>query len=439
MLAIASPLGHPAYGPTRDPEAIAVLSVHASPLGELGRDENGGMNLAVRRLCEELSFRGVPTDVFVRREDPRSPSEQLIAPGSRQVLLEAGPPHPLPKSDVLAHLPQFATALLAHAASERRVYRLVHSHYWLSGFVGARVTQRWAIPWVHSAHTLARLKAQVGLTVDPERTAVEGVVMRGADRLVAASQAEAAALAELYDVDPHDICVVPPGVDAEQFAPRPTAALRARYRTHGRRVILCAGRLERLKGIDLLLEALADLRRRPGFNDVLLLCAGGDSGDGRRESGHPAGERGRLAARARELGLVGRVRFLGPLPREELAALDALAHVVAVPSLTETFGLVALEAQAAGTPVVASAVGGLLDVVKDGVGGRLVEGRDPVRFADALADVLTDPSLRARLGRDGRRHAESFTWSRAADRLLALYECVESVPERVSAETCACL
>lgn len=439
MLAIASPLGHPTYGPKREPRAIAVLSVHASPLGELGRGENGGMNLAVLRLCEELSARGVPTDVFVRREDPRSPSEQLIAPGSRQVLLDAGPPRPLSKSEVLAHLPQFTSALLAHAASESRSYRLVHSHYWLSGFVGARVTQRWAIPWVHSAHTLARLKAQVGLALDHERAAVEGVLMRGAHRLVAASQAEAVALADLYEVDPDDVCVVPPGVDAELFAPRPVAALRERYHTAGQRVVLCAGRLERLKGIDLLLDALDELSRRPGFDDVVLLCAGGDSGDGRREAGHPAGERGRLAARAHELGMTGRVRFLGPLPRKELAALDALADVVAVPSLTETFGLVALEAQAAGTPVVASAVGGLLDVVQDGVGGRLVEGRDPARFADALAEILTDAGLRARLGDGGRRHAEGFTWSRSADRLLALYECVESVQEHVPAEACACL
>ncbi|HEY6377790.1 MAG TPA: glycosyltransferase [Candidatus Dormibacteraeota bacterium] len=439
MPAIASPLGQPAYGPTRRPRAIAVLSVHASPLGELGRGENGGMNLAIRRLCEELSARGVPSDVFVRREDPEAPSEQLIAPGSRLVLLEAGPPQPLPKTELLALLPRFTAALLAHAASESRAYRLVHSHYWLSGFVAARATQRWRVPWVHSAHTLARLKAQVGLPLDEERAAIERVVVRGADRLVAASQSEAAALTDLYAVGPDDICVVPPGVDADLFTPRPTAALRDRYGTAGRRTVLYAGRLERLKGIDLLLDALADLRRRPGFADVLLLCAGADSGDGEREAGHPAGERGRLAARARELGLAASVRFLGPVPREELAALDALADVVAVPSLTETFGLVALEAQAAGTPVVASAVGGLVEIVRDGVGGLLVEGRDPVRFADALAVILGDPLTRARLGEGGRRHAQTFTWTRAADRLLALYDCVELADVRLPAEACACV
>jgi D-inositol-3-phosphate glycosyltransferase len=439
MAAIGSPSRAALPGPSRDRQAIAVLSVHASPLGELGRGENGGMNLAIRRLCEELSAAGVPTDVFVRRDDPDAPAERLIAPGSRMVLLEAGPAAPLPKSEVVNHLPRFTANLLAHAASESRHYRLVHSHYWLSGFVAARATQRWQVPWVHSSHTLARLKATAGLPLDPGRASVEEILVKGADRLVAVSEAEAAALATLYGADPDDVCVVPPGVDVDLFAPRPLRPLRDRYGTAGRRAILYAGRLERLKGLDLLLDAFYELRRRPGFEDVLLLCVGEDSGDGRHQAGHPDGERGRLTGRVREMGLDGAVRFLGAVPAEELAGLDALADVVAVPSMTETFGLVALEAQAAGTPVVACAVGGLRDVVADGVSGRLVEGRDPVRFADALAAVLADPSLRARLSEGARRRAETFTWGRAAERLLSLYDCVETPAAEGVAEACGCL
>src|SRR5206468_1591718 len=184
--------------PERPAEAIAVVSAHTSPLGALGQGEKGGMNLAVRRLCQELSARGLPSDVFVRRDDPDAPAEQLIAPHSRLVLLDAGPPEPLPKRQLLLHLPRLTRALLDHAASERRTYRLVHGHYWLSGWVASRASQRWGIPWVQSFHTLARLKAEVGLPLDAERAEVEAILVRGADRLLAHSPAEAEALARLY-------------------------------------------------------------------------------------------------------------------------------------------------------------------------------------------------------------------------------------------------
>jgi len=416
-----------------------VVTVHASPLGRLGHGENGGMNLAVRRFCEELAARGIPSDVFTRRDDPRAPAEELIAPGSRLVRLEAGPPRVVPKHEVVAHLPSFTSALLAHAESERRRYRLLHSHYWLSGWVASRARQRWDVPWVQSFHTLARLKEAAGLPPELQRAQAEEVLARGADRLVAMSAAEERALVELYDVDPDRVCVVPPGVDAEQFGRPAPAALRAELGLGGRRVVFAVGRLERLKGFDLLLEAVARLRLRPGFDDVVLLCAGADSGDGSSQAAHPDGERGRLESRAWELGLAGAVRFLGAVDGERLAALYALADVCAVPSMTETFGLVALEAQAAGTPVVASAVGGLVDTVADGQSGRLVDGRDPDDFATALAEVLGDEGLRRRLGEAARERAAGFTWSLAAERLLHLYDCVEEALPEGALETCACL
>lgn len=425
-------------GPVRPATAIAVISAHASPLGRLGRGENGGMNLAIRRLCEELAVRGVPSDVFVRRDDPDAPSERLIAPGSRLVLLEAGPSRPLPKSELLLHLPRLTRAVLDHAASERRRYRLVHGHYWLSGWVASRASQQWGIPWVQSFHTLARLKAQVGLPLDAERAEVEQILVRGADRLIAHSPAEAAALSDLYGADPEAVCVVPPGVDAELFGPRPLAALRRRHATEGRRVILYAGRLERLKGLDLLLHAMVRLRAAGGHDDVVLLCAGGASGDGQSQTDHPGGERGRLEELARELDLGDAVRFLGAVDPEELAGLYALADVAAVPSMTETFGLVALEAQASGTPVVACAVGGLVGIVDDGVTGTLVEGRDPAVFAAALAAILDDRGVRARMGDAARERATAWGWDRSADRLLSLYDCVEE-PTVHALAGCACV
>jgi len=419
--------------------ALAVVSVHASPLSPLGAGENGGMNLSIRRLCAGLADRGVPSDVFIRRDDPQAPAEELIAGGSRLVRLSAGPPEPLPKETVLGHLPAFTSALLAHAESERREYRLVHSHYWLSGWVARRAVQRWQVPWVHSFHTLARTKAAVGLPEDPVRAEVEAVLALKADRLVAGSSAEERDLARLYGAGAEKVCVVPLGVDMEDFAPRSTAAVRARLGLQGDRVILYVGRLERLKGADTLIEAVAELLRRPGFDGVRVLMVGGDSGDGLRQADHPDGERGRLEAMAAERGLLGRLDFLGPVAHAELADLYALADVCVVPSRTESFGLVALEAQASGTPVVAAAVGGLLDIVEDGVTGYLVEARDPVAYADRLAALLDDAALRRAMGDSARERAARLTWARSVDRLQALYDCVETPDPAHLLESCGCL
>ena len=416
-----------------------MLSVHASPLAELGVGEHGGMRRVVRRLCEGLAAAGIPSDVFVRRDDPRSPSEELLAPGSRLVRLSAGPPEPMPKRAVLDVLPAFTRALLEHAESERRSYRLVHAHYWLSGFVGRRAAQRWEVPLVQSFHTLARLKTSAGLPADPDRAEVEQILVRSADRLVALSPSEEDALVGLYAADPERVCVVPPGVDLERFSPRPTAGLRRALDLLHRRVVLYAGRLERLKGPDTLIEAMAALAARPGFADVVTLIAGDDSSDGRNESGHPGGERGRLAALAAEQGIGDRVRFLGAVAEAELADLYALADVCVVPSHTETFGLVALEAQASGTPVVAAAVGGLTDIVVDGVTGRLVTGRDPAGWAAAIAGLLGAGALRDQMGAAARDHAARYTWARATDRLRALYDCVEEPAGVHAEEACGCL
>jgi len=426
-------------GPNGARRAIAVLSVHASPVGRLGQGENGGMNLTVRQLCAGLSARGVPTDVFVRRDDPRAPAEELLAPGSRLVRLDAGPPEPVAKSRLLAELPLFTRALLDHVASERRAYRLVHSHYWLSGWVARRAVQRWGVPWVHSFHTLARMKSAAGMPDEPLRGEAEEVIAHAAERLVAMSPAEEQALVDLYGVDPETVCVVPPGVDMEQYAPRPAGGVRARLGLLDRRVVVYAGRLERLKGADLFVEAIAELLARPGFDDVVALVCGGDSGDGRRQARHAGGERGRLEELVAERGLVERVRFLGAVTPRRLADLYALADVCVVPSHTESFGLVALEAQASGTPVVAAAVGGLVDVVEDGVTGFLLEGRDPAVFAGRIGEVLADPALRERMGSAARERAGRYTWERSVERLLALYDCVEFPDSAGALESCGCL
>jgi D-inositol-3-phosphate glycosyltransferase len=397
------------------------------------------MNLTILELCAGLSARGVPTDVFVRRDDPRAPAEELLAPGSRLVRLDAGAPEPLAKSRLVTELPLFTRALLAHVASERRSYRLIHSHYWLSGWVARRAAQVWEVPWVQSFHTLARMKAAAGMPEEPVRGDAEAVLARAADRLVAMSPAEERALVDLYGTDPEKVCVVPPGVDMERYAPRPTGRQRVRLGLLDRRVVVYAGRLERLKGADLFVEAVARVLSRPGFDDVVALVCGEDSGDGRRQARNQGGERSRLESLVRERGLAGRVRFLGAVQPRLLADLYAMAEVCVVPSHTESFGLVALEAQASGTPVVAAAVGGLVEVVEDGVTGFLIDGRDPAAFAARIGELLGRPELRERMGAAARERAGQYTWDRSVERLVALYDCVES-PEPVGAlESCVCL
>ena len=414
------------------PEAVAVVSVHASPLAELGRGENGGMNVAIRQLCAGLSLLGIPTDVFVRRDDVLAPDEELIAPLSRLVRLPVGPARAIPKSEVRALSDPFAAVLLSHAESERRGYRVVHAHYWLGGLVARRLREAWGVAWVQSFHTLARTKARAGLPLDVVRAAAEAELVAGADRLVAASVSEAKDLIRLYRASRRRICVAQPGVDQRLFKARDTASLRRSLGLEGRRVVLFAGRLEPLKGADTLLDAVASLTARPGFGDLAVLVVGDDSGDGAASRAPFGGERRRLELLAEGTGLRERVRFLGAIPQESLGDYYALADVCVVPSRTESFGLVALEAQALGTPVVAAAVGGLREIVEDGVTGLLVEGRDPERYARAIASVLSDPHRHDEMSEAARSRAASFTWTRAADRLASIYDRLTAMAEPAS-------
>lgn len=398
--------------------ALAFISVHASPVSQLGRGENGGMNLAIRRICEDLSDRGIPTDVFVRRQSRREPAEELIARTSRVVRLEVGPARQLPKDEIRFLCDDFATAVEEHARSEARSYRAIHGHYWLGGLVSRSLRDAWGVPWIQSFHTLARTKARAGLPLDAVRARAEAEMIDAADRLVASSVSEAKDLIRLYGASRQRICIAQPGVDQRLFRPRNTAALRRRLGLDGRRVVLFAGRLEPLKGAETLLDAVAALGGDPHFDDVHLLVIGANSGDG----GQSGGERRRLERRVAESAMAGRVHFLGAVPHERLPDYYALADVCVVPSRTESFGLVALEAQALGTPVVAAAVGGLREVVEDGVTGWLVEGRDPLDYAAVIGRLLRDGEMRAQMGEEARQRAARFTWTRAVDRLVAIYD-----------------
>ncbi len=412
------------------PPRVAILSVHTSPIAELGGHENGGMNVYVRETCRELARRGIATDIFTRRTHPDQPQALSLAPRSRLIHVTAGPPAPLEKGDQFAHLPEFVEEVYAWAQSSREAYAAVHSHYWLSGWVAAQLAGRWHVPWLHTAHTLGRVKnalaAEGAVLESDERIQVEQAIVRHSDVLIASTHAESDDLVELYGAAPGKIRVIPGGVDSETFRPRRSAALRRRLGLEGRRVVLFIGRLERLKGVETLLKAfvlLGTLRRR-GAAPAHLLIIGGDSTNGRLESRSHNGEAGRLLQRAHELGVGNAVQFLGPVGHDRLPAYYSLADVCVVPSFSESFGLVALEAQACGTPVVASRVGGLAQLVKDGLTGFTIPDHSERLFAERIAELLDHPRLRAQFGRRGRLLAHNYSWEQTGERLEELYRTI---------------
>jgi D-inositol-3-phosphate glycosyltransferase len=388
--------------------------MHTSPTASLGHSANGGLNVYVREVCAALSERGVATDVFTRRLSSDDTPVERLAPLSRIVYLNAGPPQ-LDKYELFSQVPAFAGRLSEFAAGEGLRYDLLYSHYWLSGAVACALHPLLAAPWVHTAHTLGLVKnrslARGARPEPPVRLQLEGEISRCADMLAVSTESEGRDLVEAYGVRPDKIEVIPPGVDLEAFRPLDALAARRELGYGEGRLALFVGRLERLKGVEIVLRAFAaNARRHP---DVRLLVLGGDSRDADES------EKARLRAITAELGIAGRVDFLGSVDHERLPLYYSAAATCLMPSYSESFGLVGLEAQACGCPVIASNVAGLASVVRDGVTGFLVDGDDPADYAAALGRLLDDPPLARALGRRGTLLAQRFTWQRTADRLLA--------------------
>ncbi|MGH7611889.1 MAG: glycosyltransferase [Candidatus Dormibacteria bacterium] len=400
-------------------ETVAFLSLHASPLARLGQRENGGLNVYVRSVCEELGARGVHTDVFVRRSDPDGPDQQAMGPRSRVIAVDAGPARSLAKQQLPGTRQEYLRQVRRFMARAARRYVALHSHYWLTAEVGEALSREFGLPWLHTAHTLAAVKGEYGFDGDgPERALAERRVVAAGARLVANTSWEAHALHRYYGASPGQVVVAPPGVDLVRFQPRDASRLKRRLGLDGRRVVMFAGRLEPLKGPDTLLDAFAELVKRelPG-EPIHLMLVGDVSSDGAL-----VGQRAELSAHVDRLGLAPRVCFLGAQPQDRLALLYSLSEVVVVPSHTESFGLVALEAQACGIPVVAAAVGGLRDVVADERTGFLVAERSPLAYADAVERVLMVPEeARERMRRAAWSRAQGFSWERTVDTLLPEY------------------
>lgn len=403
----------------RLPQRVATLSVHTSPLDQPGAGDAGGLNVYVVEVSRRLAERGIAVDVFTRATSSDLPPVVEMTPGVTVRHVSAGPFEGLGKDDLPAQLCAFTAAVLREEAQhDAGHFDVVHSHYWLSGQVGWLARDRWGVPLVHSAHTLAKVKNAALAEGDaPEplaRVIGEEQVVAEADRLVANTADEAQQLIRWYDADPRRTLVVPPGVDLQRFSPGDRQRARRAIGVPADAVVLLfVGRIQPLKGPDLLLQAAARmLADDPALRARLqVLVAGAPSGSGLAEPQ-------RLQELAGQLGVADVVRFLPPQPPERLAEHYRAADVAVVPSHNESFGLVALEAQACGTPVVAAAVGGLHTAVDDGVSGLLVEGRDPADYAAAIRRVLARREL---LAAGARRHASRFSWDRTADSLVEAY------------------
>ena len=402
---------------------VAMLSVHTSPLDQPGTGDAGGMNVYVIELAKQLADLDMAVEVFTRATSSDLPDLVEVAPGVSVRHVSAGPYEGLAKEDLPGQLCTFARDLLrVEAQHDLGWYDVIHSHYWLSGQVGALAADRWGIPLVHSMHTMAKVKntaLAVGDKPEPwGRVIGEQQVIDSADQLIANTDDEATQLVNLYDADPLKVSVVHPGVDLDVFRPADPATARLRLGMPAdATVLLFAGRIQPLKAPDVLLRAVAALvERDPSLREHLVVpVVGGPSGSGLEE---PTA----LVDLARDLGIADVVRFVPPVSQAELAQWYAAATLVCVPSYSESFGLVAAEAQACGTPVVAASVGGLTTVVDNGVTGLLVASHEPHDYARALAQVLDDPVRRARMSAAAVRHAHRFGWERTAQETLRVYE-----------------
>jgi D-inositol-3-phosphate glycosyltransferase len=390
---------------------LAMLSMHTSPLTQPGQGDSGGMNVYVRELASSLAQAGVAVDVFTRAAASALPEVVDVEPGMRVVHVAAGPVD-LPKEDLPGAVDEFTEGVLAHLRTG--AFDAIHANYWLSGVAGHRLKHELDLPLVSTFHTLARVKAETGDTEPQRRVDAEAEVIACSDAITAACPAEADDLVAHYGADPSRIEIVPPGVLHAFFSPGDQGGARGALGLEaGRPVLLFVGRIQPLKGLDVAVSALAEVaRRRP---DALLVVVGGPSG-------HDGGvELARVRALIDAHGLADQVRFVPPQPHHLLSTYSRAADVVVVPSRSESFGLVALEAAACGTPVVAAAVGGLLTLVEHELTGFLVETRAAADFAGAVEAVLDDPTLAEKLSIRAADMAAGYTWSTTAARLRRLY------------------
>ncbi len=405
---------------------ISMLSVHTGPLAKLGGKETGGMNVYVRELSRALALRGHRVDIFTRRQDPNVPyiEADRIAPGVRVVNITAGPQAPFDKNRLFELLPEFAHNVQTFAESERVFYDLYHAHYWLSGWVARELQACQRASVVQMFHTLGAIKNLVASDSNREpdqRIEIERSIINFASRIIAATPRDRQQMIDLYGADDGKIAIIPPGVDLDLFHPIPNIDakefIEAPYDHH---TVLFVGRIDPIKGIDTWFRAMKlVVEENPDLRGRMCVCLIGGDVD---EEMATESELSRLDMLKNELGIGDLVTFLGRRAQESLPYYYSAADVVVMPSLYESFGMVALEAMACGAPVVASDVGGLTYLVKDGETGFLVPDRDPRALADCINRLLRDKTLRSDLGKRGIQVAKDYAWGEIAEQIEGVYK-----------------
>ncbi len=398
---------------------VAFLSMHTSPLDLPGAGDAGGMNVYVDELAAALAQRGIAVKVFTRRTDRTSPRSVETSDGYLVEHVDAGPPRRLPIPDLMEWVGSFARKVTESILDSRSANPtdVVHSHYWLSGWAGLIVKQATGLPLANSFHTLGRVKDATRRPGQPpeslQRIAAESEVIAQSDCVIASTEYESFELIDHYGADPSRLCVTPPGINLDLFGPGDMRRARRRLGMDDAPTVLFVGRIQPLKGLDVAVEAMGLLRDR--LAGVRMMVVGGPSG--------PSGEieKRTIQDKVRRLGMEDEVTWWGVQPHRRLPDFYRAADVLVVPSRSESFGLVAAEAQASGLPVVAAGVGGLRYVVEDGVSGVLVDGWDPADYSKALLRILESPVLHEHLADGARRAGSRYGWEATTSRLLQLY------------------
>lgn len=392
---------------------IAVISAHTSPLARPGGNKAGGLNVYVVELARQLVKRGCEVDIFSRTSDLSQPEVTVMSPGLRAIHLRAGPRRYLAPETMLQHIPAFSEQVLRFAEEEGLGYDLIHSHYWLSGLAGEELKRAWDVPHVTMFHTLGEIKnrASVSMKETDLRISAEAGIIAGVDRVVCATEQERAMIRQLYNADPAKVRVIPLGVDLDRFQPADKEAARAALGLTDERIVLFVGRIEPLKGIDILINAASML---DSDVDCSVIIVGGDESTSTQVR--------KLRDLAKVRGIENRVAFTGAVDHTLLPLYYNAADICVVPSHYESFGLVAVEAMASGIPVIASRVGGLTGTVRDGETGYLVPWLCPEPFAERIELLLDNEPLRRSLGEAARDAVGRFHWESVADSVLNMYE-----------------
>ena len=404
---------------------IAMISYHTCPLATLGGKDTGGMNVYVRDLTRQLGQMGIHVDVFTRSQDDHVPHVlHELGYGNRVVHVPAGPEHPVSKEELASYIPEFVEGIKAFACEKKIKYDIIHSHYWMSGIAAGSLSDAWGgTPIVHMFHTLGEMKNRIAQS-EAEREGEyridgEKQVLRRADRVVVATVAELTQLRFLYKAN-GNMVVIPPGVDVSHFYPIPAdeAKLYVGLKPEDR-MVLFVGRIEPLKGVDTLIQAMSCLQLKETKRPVHLAIIGGDPGASPEEM---TAEMARLQKLCDDLGLDQSVVFLGQRDQDKLPYYYSAAEVVVMPSHYESFGMVALEAMACGTPVIASEVGGLAYLVRDGETGFTIPDQEPEELCDKISWLLNDQELHKTMSARAVEYAQDYAWDKIAKQILEVYE-----------------